>query len=191
MLLLTRLTAAVLTERLFQKPVWRKTWRKGPSISDNFFDAADPPRETIVARNSERANDTPLVGSRLACSIKATTMKSVVRQVRFLVYPMEIVSASPFRLHRRIGPRPALPGVDATVKVEGAAPFCRARAEVRRPLASTFPRHGRYSWVNHISSVCFVFAEPLADLRHAHRYRRVLVSVERTIFKGMWAKRFD
>ncbi len=90
---------------------------------------------------------------------EATTMKSVVRQVQFLVYPMEIVFASPFRLHRRIGPRPAFPGVDATGKVEGAAPFCRARAEVRRP--------------------------------HAHRYRRVSVSVERTIFKGMWAKRFD
>jgi hypothetical protein len=86
-------------------------------------------------------------------------MKSVVRQVRFLVYPMEIVSASPFRLHRRIGPRPAFPGVDATVKAEGAAPFCRARAEVRR--------------------------------HYAHRYRRVLVSVERTILKGIWAKRFD
>ena len=49
-------------------------------------------------------------------------MKSVVRQVRFLVYPMEIVSASPFRLHRRIGPRPAFPGVDATVKVVGGDP---------------------------------------------------------------------
>ena len=96
--------------------------------------------------------------------IKSTTMKSVVRQVRFLVYPMEIVSASP---------------------------FCRARAEVRRLLASTFPGHGRYSRMNRISSVCFVFAEPLADLRHAHRYRRLLVSCEGTIFKGSWAKRFD
>ena len=97
-------------------------------------------------------------------------------------------SLPPSPSHR---PSPRGPGVDATVKAEGTAPFCRARAEVRRPLASTFPRHGRYSWVNHISSVCFVFAEPLADLRHAHRYRRVLVSVERTIFKGIWAKRFD
>ena len=104
---------------------------------------------------------------------------------------MEIVSASPFRLHRRIGPRPAFPGVDATVKVEGAAPFCRARAEVRRFVASTFPGHARYTRMNRISSVCFVFAEPSADPRHAHRYRVVLVSVERTIFKGMWAKRFD
>ena len=86
-------------------------------------------------------------------------MKSVVRQVRFLVYSMEIVSASPFRLHRRIGPRPAFPGVDATVKAEGAAPFCRARAEVRR--------------------------------HYARQYRRLLVSVERAIFKGIWAKRFD
>ena len=39
---------------------------------------------------------------------------------------------SPFRLHCRIGPRPAFLGVDATVKVVGAAPFCRARAEVFR-----------------------------------------------------------
>ena len=30
---------------------------------------------------------------------------------------------SPFRLHRRIGPRPAFLGVDATVNVVGAAPF--------------------------------------------------------------------
>ena len=37
---------------------------------------------------------------------------------------------SPFRLHRRIGPRPAFLGGDATVKVVGASPFCRARAEV-------------------------------------------------------------
>ena len=92
-----------------------------------------------------------------------------VSGLRVHEFPIQEVPVSPFRLHRRIGPRPALPGVDATVKVEGAAPFCRARAEVRRPLASTFPRHGRYSWVNRISSVCFVFAEPLADLRHAHQ----------------------
>ena len=37
---------------------------------------------------------------------------------------------SPFRLHRRIGPRPAFLGGDATVKVVGASPFCRTRAEV-------------------------------------------------------------
>ena len=37
---------------------------------------------------------------------------------------------SPFRLRRRIGPRPAFLGGDAMVKAEGAAPFCRARAEV-------------------------------------------------------------
>ena len=30
---------------------------------------------------------------------------------------------SPFRLHRRIGPRPAFLGGDAKVKVVGAAPF--------------------------------------------------------------------
>ena len=42
---------------------------------------------------------------------------------------------SPFRLHRRIGPRPAFLGGDATVKVVGAAPFCRAREELL-PAAS-------------------------------------------------------
>ncbi len=42
----------------------------------------------------------------------------------------QLVSMSPFRLHRRIGPRPAFLGGEATVKVVGAAPFCRARAEV-------------------------------------------------------------
>ena len=104
---------------------------------------------------------------------------------------MTVVFVSPFRLHRHIGPRPAFLGVDATVKVEGAAPFCRARAEARRFLASTFPGHARYTRANGVSSACFVFAEPLTDLRHAHRYRRLLVSVERTIFKGIWAKRFD
>ncbi len=52
---------------------------------------------------------------------------------------MKVVSVSPFRLRRRIGPRPAFPGVDATVKVVGAAPFCRARAEVRGLLVSAFP----------------------------------------------------
>jgi len=54
------------------------------------------------------------------------TMKSVVRQVCISAISglsHEIVSASPFRLHRRIGPRPAFPGVDATVKAEGAAPL--------------------------------------------------------------------
>ena len=45
---------------------------------------------------------------------------------------MKLVPRSPFRLRRRIGPRPAFLGVDATVKVVGAAPFCRARAEVFR-----------------------------------------------------------
>ena len=30
---------------------------------------------------------------------------------------------SPFRLRRRIGPRPAFLGVDATAKVVGVAPF--------------------------------------------------------------------
>ncbi len=33
------------------------------------------------------------------------------------------VSMSPFRLRRRIGPRPAFQGVDVTVKAVGAAPF--------------------------------------------------------------------
>ena len=44
------------------------------------------------------------------------------------------LSVSPFRLRRRIGPRPAFIGVDATVKVERGVPFCRARAEVRTSL---------------------------------------------------------
>ena len=30
---------------------------------------------------------------------------------------------SPFRLHPRVGLRPAFPGVDVRVKVDGAAPF--------------------------------------------------------------------
>ena len=36
---------------------------------------------------------------------------------------MKVLSVSPFRLRRRIGPRPAFPGGDATATVEGAAPF--------------------------------------------------------------------
>ena len=36
--------------------------------------------------------------------------------------------ASPFRLRRRVGLHPR-PGIDATAKGKGAAPFCRARAE--------------------------------------------------------------
>ena len=39
------------------------------------------------------------------------------------VYFMKAVSVSPFRLRRRIGPRPAIPGVDAMVEAVGAAPF--------------------------------------------------------------------
>ena len=35
-------------------------------------------------------------------------------------------SISPFRLRRRIGPSPTVPGADVMVKEEGAAPFCRA-----------------------------------------------------------------
>ena len=31
--------------------------------------------------------------------------------------------ASPFRLRRRIGPRPAFPGADAMAKVVGTVPF--------------------------------------------------------------------
>ena len=39
------------------------------------------------------------------------------------VYFPEVPSVSPFRLRRRIGPRPAFPGADATAKAGGAAPF--------------------------------------------------------------------
>lgn len=44
---------------------------------------------------------------------------------------------SPFRLRRRIGPRPAFIGADAMVKAERGDPFCRARAEVRSSLLAS------------------------------------------------------
>ena len=37
--------------------------------------------------------------------------------------------ASPFRLHRHFGPRPASPGAVVMGKVVGTIPFCRARSE--------------------------------------------------------------
>ena len=36
---------------------------------------------------------------------------------------MKVLSVRPFRIRRRSGPRPACPGVDATAKAEGVAPF--------------------------------------------------------------------
>jgi len=41
--------------------------------------------------------------------------------------------ASPFRLRRRIGPRPAPLGGGAMEKADWGGPFCRARAEVLSP----------------------------------------------------------
>ena len=54
----------------------------------------------------------------------------------FFVFPR--VPPSPFRLRRRLGPHPGeAHGDEATAKVEGADPFCRARAEVYRDPAGT------------------------------------------------------
>ena len=65
---------------------------------------------------------------------------------------------SPFRLRRRIGPRPAFLGVDATVKVVGAAPFVEPERRfgtfdyfAARPLATSSLRFRR---MNQKSLVC-------------------------------------
>lgn len=50
------------------------------------------------------------------------------------MYFIKVVSASPFRLRRRIGLRPAFPGAGATAKVEGTAPF----VEPERRFGSPF-----------------------------------------------------
>ena len=47
---------------------------------------------------------------------------------------MKVVPVSPFRLRRRIGPRPAFPGVDATAKVVGAAPFVEPEQKASLPF---------------------------------------------------------
>jgi hypothetical protein len=54
---------------------------------------------------------------------------SLLPTLVFFVFPR--VPGSPFRLRRRLGPHPGeAHGDEATAKVEGADPFCRARAEV-------------------------------------------------------------
>ena len=42
---------------------------------------------------------------------------------RLFLFLVKVVPVSPFRLRRRIGPRPAFSGVDATAKTVGADPF--------------------------------------------------------------------
>ena len=49
--------------------------------------------------------------------------------------PSPTAPGSPFRLRRRLGLHPAAEG-EATVEVEGAGPFCRARAEVAYPVSA-------------------------------------------------------
>ncbi len=68
---------------------------------------------------------------------------SLLSTLVFFVFPR--VPLSPFRLRRRLGPHPGeAHGDEATAKVEGADPFCRARAEVYRDPAWTrsFSRGG-------------------------------------------------
>ena len=58
----------------------------------------------------------------LGCFGDQISMKLAASRITGMQLYQE-VSMSPFRLRRRIGPRPAFLGVDATAKVVGVAPF--------------------------------------------------------------------
>lgn len=103
-------------------------------VFDRLADARSPQSGSRSGKNAESMGHRRLTsrGEGPAASLQAGPM-----QPHFCLFsPLIDVccfihkdSASPFRLHRHFGPRPASLGAAVMGKVVGTVPFCRARSE--------------------------------------------------------------